>query len=127
MPQHRADPKRPKHALCSSPPWLEHCVHASAPSEDGSERSAFALSAVVQLPKLLELVGLGYSAWFVYRYLLFKVSAQHAGHDLDNLNAAYCICLQNAPSELETMGCAVSCARVLLVDMVVLTGAVKCL
>lgn len=28
----------------------------------------------VQLPKLLELVGLGYSAWFVYRYLLFKVS-----------------------------------------------------
>jgi hypothetical protein len=28
---------------------------------------------VLQLPKLLELVGLGYSAWFVYRYLLFKV------------------------------------------------------
>ncbi len=28
----------------------------------------------MQLPKLLELVGLGYSAWFVYRYLLFKVS-----------------------------------------------------
>ena len=30
----------------------------------------------MQLPKLLELVGLGYSAWFVYRYLLFKVSSQ---------------------------------------------------
>ena len=29
----------------------------------------------MQLPKLLELVGLGYSAWFVYRYLLFKVTA----------------------------------------------------
>ena len=29
--------------------------------------------ACVQLPKLLELVGLGYTAWFVYRYLLFKV------------------------------------------------------
>lgn len=28
---------------------------------------------MVQLPKLLELVGLGYSAWFTYRYLLFKV------------------------------------------------------
>lgn len=27
----------------------------------------------LQLPKLLELVGLGYSAWFTYRYLLFKV------------------------------------------------------
>lgn len=28
----------------------------------------------LQLPKLLELVGLGYTAWFVYRYLLFKVN-----------------------------------------------------
>ena len=27
----------------------------------------------MQLPKLLELVGLGYSSWFTYRYLLFKV------------------------------------------------------
>lgn len=26
-----------------------------------------------QLPKILELVGLGYTGWFVYRYLLFKV------------------------------------------------------
>ena len=28
----------------------------------------------LQLPKWMELVGLGYSAWFTYRYLLFKVS-----------------------------------------------------
>jgi hypothetical protein len=28
----------------------------------------------LQLPKILELIGLGYSAWFVYRYLLFKVN-----------------------------------------------------
>jgi hypothetical protein len=28
-----------------------------------------------QLPKLMELVGLTYSAWFTYRYLLFKVHA----------------------------------------------------
>lgn len=27
----------------------------------------------MQVPKLLELVGLGYTSWFVYRYLLFKV------------------------------------------------------
>jgi hypothetical protein len=27
----------------------------------------------LQLPKLMELVGLGYTGWFVYRYLLFKV------------------------------------------------------
>ncbi len=26
-----------------------------------------------QLPKLMELVGLGYTSWFIYRYLLFKV------------------------------------------------------
>jgi CAAD domains of cyanobacterial aminoacyl-tRNA synthetase len=31
---------------------------------------------LLQLPKLLELVGLGYSAWFTYRYLLFKVRPQ---------------------------------------------------
>lgn len=28
----------------------------------------------MQLPKILELVGLGYTGWFVYRYLLFKVT-----------------------------------------------------
>ena len=28
---------------------------------------------ITQVPKVLELVGLGYTAWFVYRYLLFKV------------------------------------------------------
>lgn len=30
-------------------------------------------AVLLQLPKLLELVGLGYTSWFVYRYLLFKV------------------------------------------------------
>ena len=30
----------------------------------------------MQVPKLLELVGLGYTSWFVYRYLLFKVCAK---------------------------------------------------
>lgn len=30
-----------------------------------------------QVPKLLELVGLGYTAWFTYRYLLFKVHPSH--------------------------------------------------
>jgi hypothetical protein len=27
----------------------------------------------LQLPKFMELIGLGYTGWFVYRYLLFKV------------------------------------------------------
>lgn len=33
-----------------------------------------AINAVPLLPKILELVGLGYTGWFVYRYLLFKVT-----------------------------------------------------
>ncbi|KAL8541100.1 hypothetical protein ACS0TY_002396 [Phlomoides rotata] len=32
-----------------------------------------AVNSVPLLPKILELVGLGYTGWFVYRYLLFKV------------------------------------------------------
>jgi hypothetical protein len=32
--------------------------------------------ARAQLPKIMELVGLGYSSWFVYRYLLFKARAR---------------------------------------------------
>ena len=50
--------------------------------------------ACVQLPKLLELVGLGYTAWFVYRYLLFKVR-QGAWRLLIELQGpASCICGQ---------------------------------
>ncbi|KAK3024239.1 hypothetical protein RJ639_043615 [Escallonia herrerae] len=32
-----------------------------------------AINSVPLLPKIMELVGLGYTGWFVYRYLLFKV------------------------------------------------------
>ncbi len=39
------------------------------------DECACVLRDLSQLPKLLELVGLGYSAWFTYRYLLFKVRA----------------------------------------------------
>uniref|UniRef100_A0ABL6UTC8 Cyanobacterial aminoacyl-tRNA synthetase CAAD domain-containing protein n=1 Tax=Cannabis sativa TaxID=3483 RepID=A0ABL6UTC8_CANSA len=31
-----------------------------------------AINSVPLLPKVMELVGLGYTGWFVYRYLLFK-------------------------------------------------------
>ena len=34
---------------------------------------AYPTARPAQLPKLLELVGLGYTVWFTYRYLLFKV------------------------------------------------------
>ncbi|CAK9165822.1 unnamed protein product [Ilex paraguariensis] len=39
-----------------------------------------AINSVPVLPKILELVGLGYTGWFVYRYLLFKhmYSTQYA-------------------------------------------------
>ncbi|KAK1264293.1 hypothetical protein QJS04_geneDACA011895 [Acorus gramineus] len=32
-----------------------------------------AINSVPLLPKVMELVGLGYTGWFVYRYLLFKI------------------------------------------------------
>ena len=47
-------------------------VHWKVYIED-MEYSAVTMNLLLQLPKLLELVGLGYSAWFTYRYLLFKV------------------------------------------------------
>ncbi|KAJ9539436.1 hypothetical protein OSB04_032169, partial [Centaurea solstitialis] len=34
-----------------------------------------AINSVPLLPKIMELVGLGYTGWFVYRYLLFKWDA----------------------------------------------------
>eukprot|EP01024_Parvocaulis_polyphysoides_P055656 TRINITY_DN572_c8_g1_i1.p2 TRINITY_DN572_c8_g1~~TRINITY_DN572_c8_g1_i1.p2 ORF type:complete len:144 (+),score=29.06 TRINITY_DN572_c8_g1_i1:147-578(+) len=44
-----------------------------------------AVNAVPLLPKMMELVGLGYSAWFVYRYLLFKSSREELIEDVEGL------------------------------------------
>ena len=52
----------PRTGLCA--------LHTAHTEIVGAERLRHACA---QLPKLLELVGLGYTAWFVYRYLLFKV------------------------------------------------------
>ncbi|CAO2175321.1 unnamed protein product [Urochloa humidicola] len=38
-----------------------------------------------KLPGLLELVGLGYSGWFVYRYLLFQENRKELANNLDAL------------------------------------------
>mmetsp|Transcript_24211 Transcript_24211/g.29360 ORF Transcript_24211/g.29360 Transcript_24211/m.29360 type:complete len:169 (-) Transcript_24211:686-1192(-) len=46
-----------------------------------------AINAVPVLPKFMELVGLGYTSWFVYRYLLFKESRQDLAADVDELKA----------------------------------------
>ena len=36
---------------------------------------------LLQIPKFLELIGVGYTAWFTYRYLLFKVLFSEMGLD----------------------------------------------
>merc|ERR1719240_2270956 len=50
---------------------------------------AFAIVGAVNniplLPKLMELVGLSYTAWFTYRYLLFKSSRQELVQDIEEL------------------------------------------
>ncbi|XP_039043579.1 protein CURVATURE THYLAKOID 1A, chloroplastic-like [Hibiscus syriacus] len=44
-----------------------------------------AINSVPLLPKIMELVGLGYTAWFVYRYLLFKASRKELATDIEEL------------------------------------------
>ncbi|KNA08205.1 hypothetical protein SOVF_164650 [Spinacia oleracea] len=44
-----------------------------------------AINSVPLLPKLMELVGLGYTGWFVYRYLLFKTSRKELAEDIESL------------------------------------------
>ncbi|XP_027115342.1 protein CURVATURE THYLAKOID 1A, chloroplastic [Coffea eugenioides] len=44
-----------------------------------------AINSVPLLPKILELVGLGYTGWFVYRYLLFKSSRKELAEDIESL------------------------------------------
>ncbi|KAH9620206.1 hypothetical protein KSS87_021662 [Heliosperma pusillum] len=44
-----------------------------------------AINSVPVLPKIMELVGLGYTGWFVYRYLLFKSSRKELAEDIESL------------------------------------------
>lgn len=46
---------------------------------------ADSLDSIPLLPKFLELVGLGYFGWFVYRYLLFKSGRDELGSDIQAL------------------------------------------
>jgi len=46
-----------------------------------------AINAVPLLPKMMELVGLGYSTWFVYRYVLFKENRKELVEQVDALVA----------------------------------------
>ncbi|KAI3987928.1 hypothetical protein MKX01_021042 [Papaver californicum] len=42
-----------------------------------------AINSIPLLPKMMELVGLGYTGWFVYRYLLFKSSRKELATDIE--------------------------------------------
>ncbi|KAL3700086.1 hypothetical protein R1sor_018108 [Riccia sorocarpa] len=44
-----------------------------------------AINSVPLLPKIMELIGLGYTGWFVYRYLLFKSSRKELVEDIEEL------------------------------------------
>jgi hypothetical protein len=44
-----------------------------------------AVNGLPLLPKLFELIGLGYSGWFAYRYLLFKSSRAELVEDIETL------------------------------------------
>ncbi|GAQ79492.1 psaP-like photosystem I subunit [Klebsormidium nitens] len=44
-----------------------------------------AINSVPLLPKFAELIGLGYTGWFVYRYLLFKSSRKELLSDIEEL------------------------------------------
>ncbi|KAK4742739.1 hypothetical protein SAY87_000740 [Trapa incisa] len=44
-----------------------------------------AVNSVPLLPKLMELVGLGYTGWFVYRYLLFTSSRKELAADIETI------------------------------------------
>ncbi|KAG6557961.1 hypothetical protein Mapa_000140 [Marchantia paleacea] len=44
-----------------------------------------AINSIPLLPKLMELIGLGYTGWFVYRYLLFKSSRKELVKDIEEL------------------------------------------
>ncbi|KAI3888485.1 hypothetical protein MKX03_015115 [Papaver bracteatum] len=42
-----------------------------------------AIDSLPLLPKMMELVGLGYTGWFIYRYLLFKSSRKELATDIE--------------------------------------------
>ncbi|XP_042058151.1 protein CURVATURE THYLAKOID 1A, chloroplastic-like [Salvia splendens] len=44
-----------------------------------------AINRVPLLPKIMELVGLGYTVWFVYRYLLFKRSRKELSEEVESI------------------------------------------
>ena len=46
-----------------------------------------AVNSLPLFPKVFKLVGLGYTAWFTYKYLLFKSSRAELAADIEELKA----------------------------------------
>ncbi|KAL6513626.1 hypothetical protein OROGR_021112 [Orobanche gracilis] len=44
-----------------------------------------AVDSIPLLPKIMELVGLGYTGWFVYRYLLFESGRKELATDIEDI------------------------------------------
>ncbi|KVI07114.1 protein CURVATURE THYLAKOID 1A, chloroplastic-like isoform X1 [Cynara cardunculus var. scolymus] len=44
-----------------------------------------AINSVPVVPKFMELIGLGYTGWFIYRYLLFKSGRKELADDIEVL------------------------------------------
>jgi hypothetical protein len=42
---------------------------------------------VIPLPKVMELIGLGYTGWFAYRYLLFKSNRKELVSEIEELKS----------------------------------------
>eukprot|EP00894_Picocystis_sp_ML_P002603 jgi/Pico_ML_1/53120/g3727.t1 len=55
--------------------------------EDKLEPEEIIKTLSEKLPKLMELVGLGYTAWFTYRYLIFKNSRKELVEDIEELKS----------------------------------------
>ena len=60
-------------------------AHGARTTFQPPARAALPACLPAQLPKIFELVGLGYSAWFTYRYLLFKSSREELVEDIEGL------------------------------------------
>ncbi|CAK9176958.1 unnamed protein product [Ilex paraguariensis] len=44
-----------------------------------------AFNSIPVFPKIMEVVGLGYTGWFIYRYLLFKSGRKELASDIEDL------------------------------------------
>merc|ERR1712057_101089 len=59
----------------------------SVVARSGIDTVVGAVNSLPLFPKVFELVGLGYTGWFTYKYLLFKSSRAELAADVEELKA----------------------------------------